>query len=408
MSQKNSRDAAEHKIKYDASGNRINDYVPAYITKRPWYYDSNALKENSNARKRNIIEEFEKETTKERFKHQRIDPDAEILPNNLPKKGKGIVDHFEASVRKKEEQLDTLEDDKQEDVKGFVGELRNQSLSLRRRATGRVKCKNCGSTTHHTRDCLEKPKRIKFKYRKHYIKERNNSERFLVRTDTTNYDEKKDRWHGYDPEEDYNSQLEQMEQKANKLEEKYKTSSESQQDNLQNTFEDDEIEEMLDLGLVNDAKELMRKINSEKGSSTLLMQHNPLALEEGSRVPVRSMDDKPQYLKVIKTGEELRFNPKSRVYKDLKKGYLNGRGQFVPYLNGEAEQFERMKTFTHGVQKDREEKWENGEIESVTDMHYAAEASPTAVMLAAKKKEKEVNDLREKRRKELLSKYGAI
>ena len=80
----------------------------------------------------------------------------------------------------------------------------------------------------------------------------------------------------------------------------------------------------------------------------------------------------------------------------------------MPYLNGEAAQFEKMKTFTHGVQKNREEKWENGEIESVTDLHFAAEASPTAVMLAAKKKEKEVSEMREKRRKELLLKYGAL
>lgn len=405
MPQKNFRDAKEHEIKYDASGNRINDYVPAYITKRPWYYNSEALKDNSNSRKRNLIEELEKETTKERFKHQRIDPDAEILPNNLPKKGKGIVDHVETAK--------TLEDQsgvskEKEMTGGSIEKNRKQPFRSHIQSSGKVICKNCGSRRHRTRDCLEKPKKIRFKFRTHSNGGQTNADGFLVRMDTNNYDEKRDRWHGYDPSKDYSGQLEQMEQKAKTLEDKYKSDLENQEDHKTNTFEEDEIEEMLDLGLVDDVEELRRKNSDDKGSSTLLMQHNPLALDNGARVPVRSLDDKPQYLKVIKTGEELRFNPKSRVYKDLKKGYLNGRGQFVPYLNGEAAQFEKMKTFTHGVQKNREEKWENGEIESVTDLHFAAEASPTAVMLAAKKKEKEVSEMREKRRKELLLKYGAL
>ncbi len=405
MPQKNFRDAKEHEIKYDASGNRINDYVPAYITKRPWYYNSEALKDNSNSRKRNLIEELEKETTKERFKHQRIDPDAEILPNNLPKKGKGIVDHVE-TAKTLENQSDVSKE--KEMTGGPIEKTRNQRLRSHIQSSGKVICKNCGSRRHRTRDCLEKPKKIKFKFRTHSNAVQTNADGFLVRTDTNNYDEKRDRWHGYDPSKDYNGQLEQMEQKAKTLEDKYRSDLEKQEDHKTNTFEEDEIEEMLDLGLVDDVEELRRKNSDDKGSSTLLMQHNPLALDDGARVPVRSLDDKPQYLKVIKTGEELRFNPKSRVYKDLKKGYLNGRGQFVPYLNGEAAQFEKMKTFTHGVQKNREEKWENGEIESVTDLHFAVEASPTAVMLAAKKKEKEVSEMREKRRKELLLKYGAL
>ncbi|QPG76093.1 hypothetical protein FOA43_003479 [Brettanomyces nanus] len=361
------------KPRYDASGNKINDYIPYYISKKPWYYESEALKNNSNIRKRNAEEERIAMTTEERFKHQRKDMEADLAPNDEPRKGEGIKEEFEKV-----------------EVKRSIRSVRQKSV-----------CGNCGSSNHATKDCLDRPRRVKYRYRTHSKSEdtSNRHDGYLVRKETNNYDEKRDRWHGFDVDSEYDEQVKKMKQKEKNMRNKMTTDVDLEE------LDNDELEEMKELGLIDDIKKA-------KKDATLkaVIENNPLAAEKNTRASVRSLDEKPRYLEVIDSGEELRFNPKSRVYKDLKEGYLNSRGQFIPYLNGEAADFEKMKQFTHGIQQQRKEKWENGEkdVTSMADLTYTEEASPTAVMLATKKKKLELDEVREAKRRQLLAKYGAL
>ncbi|VEU24374.1 DEKNAAC105614 [Brettanomyces naardenensis] len=390
----------EKKPRFDASGKQINDYIPYYIAKKPWYYESEALASNSNSRKRDINEGLEKETTEERFKHQRVNPESESVPNNEPRKGEGIVDEFD--------KVGETEGEAEGETKRVTKDLEmDKSSAIKKKQKGlafKAVCGNCGSSRHRTKECLEKPRKIKFKYRlgKKKPTRKEGDHEYLVRKESSSYDEKRDRWHGFDAVNEYDHQLDEMKKREKKLEKAYGSDlGTADSDKL----DDDEMEELRDLGLLDDAKE-----RKKEGSVKMLMENNPLAAGKDAKAPVRSLDDKPRYLEVIKTGEELRFNPKSRVYKDLKEGYLNDRGQFIPYLNGEAEEFEKMKQFTHKVQEERQEKWENGEksVNSLTNLSYTEEASPTAVMLAAREEKKKEELLRQTKRNELLLKYGAL
>lgn len=114
----------------------------------------------------------------------------------------------------------------------------------------------------------------------------------------------------------------------------------------------------------------------------------------------RSLDEKPRYLEVIKSGEELRYNPKSRVYKDLKKGFLNERGQFIPNLTGEAAEFEKLKKFTRSIQEKEEQE------EGAPNKVLTTEFNPTEAMLKLKEKEKNDQLIREQKQQQLFDKYG--
>ncbi|GMG37305.1 unnamed protein product [Ambrosiozyma monospora] len=258
-------------------------------------------------------------------------------------------------------------------------------------------CKNCGSLSHNARDCLEKPRKVAYKYREETTTNKtihksdvSDDEDAYVRDDTNDWDAKRDRWRGYDPVNDYDKQLKLMKQEEKKKE------TEMENEDL----DEDELEEMRELGLLDEINKNEKHIKLD----------NPLASNDGAKLSVRSLDEKARYLEVIKTGEELRFNPKSRVYKDLKEGFLNERGQFIPYLSGEAEKFERLKQFTTSVQHDNREKWEleGNRDKPVTDMSFSAEVSPTALMLSMEQKKKDNELVRKAKRKELLEKYGAL
>ncbi|ODV83288.1 hypothetical protein CANARDRAFT_30065 [[Candida] arabinofermentans NRRL YB-2248] len=381
---------------YDANGKRINDYIPNFIASKPWYYESESLSIDSNSRKRKTEEEIAEENSKikDRLKHQRLNQDSdEILKNNEPRKGLGIVDEF-----------DIIKDEKEKPI------VKHKKVKVKIR-NGSGGCENCGSLKHTKRDCLEKPRKVSYKYRDE--KDNNdddnsnndNDDSIYLKKDSEDWDIKRDRWHGYDSIKDYDKQLEIM--KSKELEQLQRLDN-----NEQESLDEDELEEMRELGLIND-----NDIKKEKIVQNIInnnVANNPLANQQGSKISARSLDEKARYLEVIKTGEELRFNPKSRVYKDLKEGYLNDRGQFVRYLNGEAEEFEKLKIFARGVQDERKEMIENDNNNNnnteipLADVNYTAEVSPTGLMLAMKEKEKNDELLRAAKRKELLKKYGAI
>lgn len=350
------------------SGRKVNDYIPKFISNTPWYYSNESLKVDSNSRKRRTDDELYKEITdksNDRLKHQRLNPGVEILPNNEPRKGLGIKDEFKIV-----EDADELDKRKDSSWRKKVREWKKKG-----------RCENCGGK-HSRIDCLERPHTVSYIYRDEINKEKRRDV-ILTQKDTDDWDTKKDRWRGVDIDNEYIDVMDNLKKKEELVLEKYTAENEQ----------------------VNDEKDTQKDILIKA-----VLKNNPLAQDPNDPTITRSLDEKPRYLEVIKSGEELRYNPKSRVYKDLKEGYLNERGQFIPYLTGEAAEFEKMKKFSRSVQATQRKKWNDDKsgIHSVTNKEFTTEISPTTAMLKLKEKEEKDELVKEARRKELLEKYGAL
>lgn len=340
----------------DKEGNIVNDYIPGFIANAPWYSSSTPLQTDSNIRKRKTDEEVILDISDtNRLKHQRINPDAALMANNEPKRGLGINDSFK-KVIVDQTQLPQMDKKQREKWKRKVREWKKKG-----------KCENCGAGDHKKIECLEN----------HNNGISNSNNTIYVRDNNLqNYDETRDNWHGYDNEKDYSKVVDELKKKELKAIVDYKSTHK-----VSSTANEDLT-----------IKAILDKSNFKADESYV----------------GRSLDEKPRYLEVIKTGEELRYNPKSRVYKDLKEGYLNERGQFIPHLTGEAAEFEKLKKFTRSIQETQKTKADedcSGDI-SVTDTKYSTEFNPTEA--AAKLKEKEANDalVREQKQRELFEKYG--
>lgn len=382
MSGKNSTQGPPNKKTYvdSATGRKVNDYIPRFISSTPWYYANEALQVDSKSRKRRTDDELYAEITNksnDRLKHQRLNPGGQIVPNNEPRPGLGIKDEFKVIADTEEAEL----------KKERADSSRRKKI---REWKKKGRCENCGGK-HLKSECLEKPHKVSCIYRETEKGAKRENKGFFVKEDTDNWDAKRDRWRGIDIDEQYAEVVENLRKKEEKVLKDFK---DNDNDIATANKSDDNQKETADTDILIKA----------------VMKNNPLAQDPANPIVSRSLDEKPRYLEVIKTGQELRYNPKSRVYKDLKEGYLNERGQFIPYLTGEAAEFEKMKKFTRTIQSQQKKKWvEDREgVHAVTEKEYATEISPTTAMLKMKEKEEKDKVIREAKRKELLEKYGAL
>lgn len=376
------------------TGRKVNDYIPKFISSTPWYYENEALKVDSQSRKRKSDDEMYRliaDKSVDRLKHQRLDPEGKVVPYNEAKSGSDIVDEFVAICDDDgEDQVDRCSDgianDKTDDNDNNDNKNKSRkedTSSLRRKVREwkkKGRCGNCGGK-HQKSECFEKPHSISYIYRNDGDNNRQGKRGVTyVKKEAKDWDEVKDRWRGVDINEEYGEIVDNLKKKEERL--------------LSKFVEDNQDADR------NDKDTIVKAI----------MKDNPLALDPNDKIITRSLEDKPRYLEVIKTGEELRYNPKSRVYKDLKEGYLNERGQFVRYLTGEAAEFEKLKKFAKSVQSEQQKKWrqDSENTEKVVNPEYATEISPTAAMLKMKEKEEKDKLVKEAKKKALLEKYGAL
>lgn len=312
------------------TGRKVNDYIPSFISNKPWYYNENdkTLQVDKNVRKRKSNDQMYKELSDksiDRLKHQRT---SDKPFTNLPTPGNGIND--------------TLE--KIQDSTPPVTTTTTTTTLRRNKWLKLGLCENCGGK-HNKRDCLEKP------HSKLHVKNIT-PQVILTKKETDNWDVKRDRWRDIDIDEEYSGIVDNLKRKEKLALERSKSNN------------------------IVDA----------------IVKDNPLSINENDEIiNSRDLSDKPRYLEVIKTGEELRYNPKSRVYKDLEKGYLNERGQFIPYLTGEAAEFEQLKKFTRIDKND-------SKISSIT--------APTTTMLKLKEKKKSDELKNSQLAKQLHDKYS--
>ena len=124
----------------DEEGNEINPHIPRYIAQAPWYIDSGQPS----------------------LKHQKLGKDgASIYTGDEEKFG----NWYQRGVK--------------------------QGLSSTKYRKGA--CENCGSMTHKTRECLERPRKLGAKWTGKDI-----APDEVVRQVELSFDAKRDRWNGYD------------------------------------------------------------------------------------------------------------------------------------------------------------------------------------------------------------------
>ncbi|CAI5758147.1 unnamed protein product [Candida verbasci] len=194
-----------------------------------------------------------------------------------------------------------------------------------------------------------------------------------LRQDTTNYDEKRDKYYGYSNEQ----WLEHLK--------KWKPIDITTNDN---DSDDTDYElELIELGI--DKSKLKRNYKQDPMERM-----------------IRDRSDIPDYIRNIKMNNE-KLEIENKNESDLvKQNLINDESQFVRQSNDddESKKLQNLQKFAWELDK----KAVKHELLPETDLNLSVEASPTLVMLKQKKQEEERQIEREneaKRRKKLLEKY---
>ncbi|KAJ3338711.1 mRNA splicing protein [Gonapodya sp. JEL0774] len=215
------------------TGKDINPHIPQYISAAPWYIDSGKV---SLSHQRNLLKKVEDSQWYERG-----------LKIEAPRK-------------------------------------------FRKGA-----CENCGSMTHKTKECMERPRKLGAKWTGKDI----SADEVIQEVETT-WDGKRDRWNGYDPSEHMRhiEEFELVDQERKKaraadLEQKLKA-GEVEQDDVEESLDEDKYAEQADMpGQKMDAKTRTTIRNLRIREDTAKYLRN-LSLESAHYDPkTRSMRDNP-------------------------------------------------------------------------------------------------------------------
>lgn len=214
----------------------------------------------------------------------------------------------------------------------------------------------------------------------------------------SDWDSKRDRWHGYDADE-WNKTMESVwKNKKQKLDPALAAPDDS---------DDTDYElEAIELGLTS-------------------ADFQPAAREAPHEQTLRDRGDVPSYiLGISATSDKISYDPKSRLTVDPAKGYLNDQNQFVRHLTGDAKELEDVQKFAWEQNQEYEQQKQKQllqqqlskqmadpsapleEIEVPVDLGLSLEASPTLMMLRSKQMKEKQTKMAEEKKMALLAKYG--
>lgn len=213
----------------------------------------------------------------------------------------------------------------------------------------------------------------------------------------SDWDSKRDRWHGYDAD-DWNKTMSDWSSKKQKLDKSI---------DIANDSDDTDYElEAIELGLtLGDFKSNVR--------------------EDPHEQTIRDRGDVPSYiLGISATSDKISYDPKSRVTVDPAKGILNDKNQFVRHLTGDAKDLEDVQKFAWEQNREYEDLKQKEllqeqlskkmtdpsarleEIEVPVNLGLSLEASPTLMMLKAKDMKDKQKTIAQEKRMALLEMYG--
>ncbi|XP_074529430.1 pre-mRNA-splicing factor SLU7 isoform X1 [Halichoeres trimaculatus] len=309
----------------DEEGKDINPHIPQYISSVPWYIDP---------------------SKRPTLKHQR--PQTE-----------------------NETQYSTIG----EWYKRGVQEQSSVTIKYRKGA-----CENCGAMTHKKKDCLERPRKVGAKYTGTGIAP---DEHTQVQLDL-DYDGKRDRWNGYDPEEhqriveEYAKvDLAKRTLKAQKLQDELASGKLDASEREHDSEDEDEDKYADDIDMPGQNFDSKRRITVRN-----------LRIREDTAKYLRNLDPNSAY-----------YDPKTRA---MRENPYSNTGMNPDEVGYAGDNFARYSGDTITMAQTQLFAWEA--YERGSEVHL--QADPTKLELLHKSFKVKKEDFKEKQRDGILEKYG--
>ncbi|KAI7857162.1 Pre-mRNA splicing Prp18-interacting factor-domain-containing protein [Circinella umbellata] len=320
------RKAGTAPAEVDDEGNEINPHTPQFMLNAPWYVD----------------------TGKVSLKHQRA-----------PEKRKGTK--FGA-----------------DDNYWYARGQRAGPAATKYRKGA---CENCGAISHKTRDCVERPRKKGAKWSGKNIQADE-----IIQNPDLDWDEKRDRWNGYDPRE-HDKVIEEYE----KIEEARRANKATELDKQGPTT----TSEAKKLARVSDDEDDEDDGDKYADQADMPGQH----VNTKTRTTIRNLrirEDTAKYLMNLDT-ESAYYDPKTRSMRD---NPLKDRpSEDAPFP---GDNFVRYSGDTPDMAKVQLFAWQAAD--RGTDVHL--QANPTQVAILHKEYEGKKDKVRETTHKNILEKYG--
>ncbi|XP_039630176.1 pre-mRNA-splicing factor SLU7 [Polypterus senegalus] len=324
----------------DEEGKDINPHIPQYISSVPWYIDP---------------------SKRPTLKHQRPQEEKE-------KQFSAIGEWYKRGVQE-------------------------NSVATKYRKGA---CENCGSMTHKKKDCLERPRKVGAKYTGTNIAP---DEHAQIQLDL-DYDGKRDRWNGYDPEEhmriveEYAKvDLAKRTLKAQRLQEELASGKLMDQATSRNHWGDDEQNPLLE-----------RDHNSEGEDEDKYADDIDMPgqnFDSKRRITVRNLrirEDTAKYLRNLDPNSAY-YDPKTRAMRENPYSNTGKNPEEVGYA---GDNFVRYSGATITMAQTQLFAWEA--YEKGSDVHL--QADPTKLELLHKSFKVKKEDFKMMQKESILEKYG--
>ncbi|KAM6924295.1 pre-mRNA-splicing factor SLU7 [Xenentodon cancila] len=241
-------------------------------------------------------------------------------------------------------------------------------------------CENCGAMTHKKKDCLERPRKVGAKYTGAGIAPDEHSQVQLL----MDYDGKRDRWNGYDPEEhqriveEYAKvDLAKRTLKAQKLQDELASGKLDQNEREHDSEGEDEDKYADDIDMPGQNFDSKRRITVRN-----------LRIREDTAKYLRNLDPNSAY-----------YDPKTRA---MRENPYSNTGMNPDEVGYAGDNFVRYSGDTITMAQTQLFAWEA--YERGTEVHLQADPTKLEVLHRSFKVKKE--DFKEKQRESILEKYG--
>ncbi|XP_038550530.1 pre-mRNA-splicing factor SLU7-like [Micropterus salmoides] len=241
-------------------------------------------------------------------------------------------------------------------------------------------CENCGALTHKKKDCLERPRKVGAKFTGTGIAPDEHSQIQLE----LDYDGKRDRWNGYDPEEhqriveEYAKvDLAKRTLKAHKLQDELASGKLDQSEREHDSEDEDEDKYADDIDMPGQNFDSKRRITVRN-----------LRIREDTAKYLRNLDPNSAY-----------YDPKTRA---MRENPYSNTGMNPDEVGYAGDNFARYSGATITMAQTQLFAWEA--YERGSEVHL--QADPTKLELLHKSFKVKKEDFKEKQRDSILEKYG--
>ncbi|XP_032383965.1 pre-mRNA-splicing factor SLU7 [Etheostoma spectabile] len=241
-------------------------------------------------------------------------------------------------------------------------------------------CENCGAITHKKKDCLERPRKVGAKYTGTSIAPDEHSQLQL----DLDYDGKRDRWNGYDPEdhqrivEEYAKvDLAKRTLKAHKLQDELASGKLDHAEREHDSEDEDEDKYADDIDMPGQNFDSKRRITVRN-----------LRIREDTAKYLRNLDPNSAY-----------YDPKTRA---MRENPYSNTGMNPDEVGYAGDNFARYSGATVTMAQTQLFAWEA--YERGSEVHL--QADPTKLELLHRSFKVKKEDFKEKQRDSILEKYG--